>query len=32
VRVTGCNLDRIDRISIDLKSGEVRQMAAQQAT
>jgi predicted metal-dependent enzyme (double-stranded beta helix superfamily) len=32
VRVTGTNLDRIDRISIDLKTGEVRQMAAQQAT
>jgi len=32
VRVTGTNLDRINRISIDLKTGEVRQMAAQQAT
>ena len=32
VRVTGTNLDRIDRVAFDLKTGEVRQMAAQQAT
>ena len=32
VRVTGTNLDRIDRISIDLNTGTVKQMAAQQAT
>ena len=32
VRVTGTNLDRIDRIRIDLKTGEVHQMTAQQAT
>lgn len=32
VRVTGTNLDKIDRIRIDLKSGEVHQMTAQQAT
>ncbi len=32
VRVTGTNLDRIARISIDLKTGEVHQMAPQQAT
>jgi predicted metal-dependent enzyme (double-stranded beta helix superfamily) len=32
VRVTGTNLDRIARVAFDLKSGEVKQMAAQQAT
>jgi predicted metal-dependent enzyme (double-stranded beta helix superfamily) len=32
VRVTGTNLDKIDRIRIDLKTGEVEQMTAQQAT
>jgi predicted metal-dependent enzyme (double-stranded beta helix superfamily) len=32
VRVTGTNLDRITRIRIDLKTGEVHQMTAQQAT
>jgi predicted metal-dependent enzyme (double-stranded beta helix superfamily) len=32
IRVTGTNLDKINRIRIDLKSGEVEQMTAQQAT
>lgn len=32
VRVTGTNLDKIDRIRIDLKTGEVEQMTPQQAT
>lgn len=32
VRVTGTNLDNIDRIRIDLKTGEVEKMYAQQAT
>lgn len=32
VRVTGTNLDKIDRIRIDLKTGEVEQMTAQRAT
>jgi hypothetical protein len=32
VRVTGTNLDKIDRIRIDLKTGEVEKMYAQQAT
>jgi len=32
IRVTGTNLDKINRIRIDLKSGEVTQMTAQQAT
>jgi hypothetical protein len=32
VRVTGTNLDKINRIRIDLKSGEVHQMTPQQAT
>ena len=32
VRVTGTNLDKIDRIKIDLKTGAVEQMYAQQAT
>ena len=32
VRVTGVNLDNINRISIDLKTGAVKQMTPQQAT
>ena len=32
VRVTGTNLDRISRSSYDLKTGAVKQMAAQRAT
>ncbi|HKS85315.1 MAG TPA: hypothetical protein VJR71_07530, partial [Pseudolabrys sp.] len=32
VRVTGTNLDKIDRIRIDLESGKVEQMTAQRAT
>ena len=32
VRVTGTNLDRIARSSFDLKTGAVKQMAAQKAT
>ncbi len=32
VRVTGTNLDRINRIRIDLKTGQVHQMTPQQAT
>ena len=32
IRVTGTNLDNINRIRIDLKSGEVHQMTPQQAT
>jgi predicted metal-dependent enzyme (double-stranded beta helix superfamily) len=32
IRVTGTNLDKIDRIRIDLRTGEVEQMTAQQAT
>jgi len=32
VRVTGTNLDNINRIRIDLKTGEVHQMTPQQAT
>ena len=32
VRVTGTNLDKINRISIDLKTGAVKQMMPQQAT
>src|ERR1035437_708062 len=32
IRVTGTNLDKINRIKIDLKSGEVEQMYAQQAS
>jgi hypothetical protein len=32
VRVTGTNLDRIARSSYDLKTGAVKQMAAQRAT
>jgi len=32
VRVTGTNLDNINRIRVDLKTGEVHQMTPQQAT
>ena len=32
VRVTGVNLDKINRIRIDLKTGEVHQMTPQRAT
>ena len=32
VRVTGTNLDKINRIRIDLETGEVHQMTPQQAT
>ena len=32
VRVTGTNLDKINRIRIDIKTGEVHQMTPQQAT
>ena len=32
VRVTGTNLDKINRIRVDLKTGEVEQMTAQRAT
>ena len=32
IRVTGTNLDKIDRIKIDLKTGTVEKMYAQQAT
>ncbi len=32
VRVTGTNLDNINRIRIDLKTGEIHQMTPQQAT
>lgn len=32
VRITGCNLDRITRIRVDLKTGEVSQMTPQQVT
>jgi hypothetical protein len=32
VRVTGTNLDRIERSSFDPKTGAVKQMAAQRAT
>ena len=32
IRVTGTNLDNIERIRIDLKTGEVQQMTPQQAT
>ena len=32
VRVTGTNLDKIDRIRIDLDTGKVEQMTAQRAT
>ena len=32
VRVTGTNLDKVNRIKIDLKTGTVEQMYAQQAT
>lgn len=32
IRVTGTNLDKINRVRFDLKTGEVHQMAPQQAT
>ena len=32
IRVTGTNLDRIDRVRFDPKTGEVHRMTAQQAT
>jgi len=32
VRVTGANLDRIERVKFDLKTGEVQPMTPQQAT
>ena len=32
VRVTGTNLDQINRVRFDLKTGEVHQMTPQQAT
>jgi hypothetical protein len=32
VRVTGANLDKISRMRVDLKTGEVHQMTPQQAT
>ena len=32
VRVTGTNLDKINRMRVDLKTGEVHQMTPQQAT
>ena len=32
IRVTGTNLDRIDRVRFDLKTGEVKRMSPQQAT
>jgi hypothetical protein len=32
IRVTGTNLDRIDRVRFDLKTGEIHRMTAQQAT
>ena len=32
VRVTGTNLDNINRMRVDLKTGEVHQMTPQQAT
>jgi hypothetical protein len=32
VRVTGTNLDNINRVSFDLATGKVRQMTPQQAT
>jgi predicted metal-dependent enzyme (double-stranded beta helix superfamily) len=32
IRVTGTNLDKIDRVRFDLKTGEVHQMTPQQAT
>lgn len=32
VRVTGTNLDRIERVMFDLQTGAVKQMAAQRAT
>jgi predicted metal-dependent enzyme (double-stranded beta helix superfamily) len=32
IRVTGTNLDKIDRVRFDLKTGEIQQMTPQQAT
>jgi len=32
IRVTGTNLDLIDRVRFDLKTGEVKRMTPQQAT
>ena len=32
IRVTGTNLDKINRVRFDLKTGEVKQMTPQQAT
>ena len=32
IRVTGTNLDKINRVRFDLKTGEVHQMTPQQAT
>ena len=32
IRVTGTNLDKIDRVRFDLESGKVHQMTPQQAT
>jgi len=32
IRVTGTNLDRIDRVRFDLNTGEVKRMTPQQAT
>ncbi|MGC1466919.1 MAG: hypothetical protein WA792_14430 [Pseudolabrys sp.] len=32
IRVTGTNLDKIDRVKFDLKTGEVQQMYTQRAT
>jgi predicted metal-dependent enzyme (double-stranded beta helix superfamily) len=32
IRVTGTNLDKINRVKFDLKTGEVQQMTPQQAT
>ena len=32
IRVTGTNLDNIQRVRFDLKTGEVHQMTPQQAT
>lgn len=32
IRVTGTNLDKIDRVRFDLKTGEIHQMTPQQAT
>ena len=32
IRVTGTNLDNINRMRVDLKTGEIHQMTPQQAT